>query len=168
MANDIYEITQMIQNKKVIQNDLNEAFSVISTMFQDRYINKLRSAIEEKQLEHQNNPSREIILLNSLKPFFSKSQHKSLDNAISALHMLQTLQTIKDNSNAFSNGPFSNAPFSNAPFTNVPNDISIDPSIHEDGIYDVDGDCILNLDSCGSGVLNALLVVALANARNFS
>lgn len=148
MADDIYRIAQMIQNKKAIQSDLNEAFSLISTMFQDRYVNKLRSAVEESQLEHKNNPTKEVHLLHSLKAFFPQEKHEPIDKAISTLCMLQTLQTFKDSYHAL----------------DMQN--NADTSIHEDGIYDIDGDCVLTKNNCDNSILNAMLVLTIANSSN--
>ena len=148
MSDDIYQIAQMIQNKKLIQNDLNEAFSLISTMFQDRYTNRLREAIEIKQLEHKNNPSKEITLLHSLKPFFSQDQHESIDKAINAFSMIQTLQNFKDSYQKF----------------DTQNNAS--SSIHEDGIYDIDSECILAKNNNDNNILNALIVLTIANSSN--
>ena len=150
--NNIYEIAQLMQNKNVIRNDLNEAFSLISAMLQDRYINKLRKAVDEEQVECRNNPAKEIKLLHSLKPFFKKEQHEPIDKTIDVLYMLQTLQSIKDDTN----------------MTTLNTNKDIDASIHEDGIYDVDDNCIFLKDNCNNPLLNAVLLLAVASPKNIS
>lgn len=143
--NNIYEIAQMMQNKNIIKNDLNEAFSIISAMFQDRYINKLHTAIEAKHSECKKKPSREVNLLNSLKPFFKKEQHDSINKTINTLYMIQTLQHLKEDTyvNTFSRS----------------NDT--DSSVHEDGIYDIDDNCAFNQGNCNNSLLNIVLLLAI-------
>lgn len=147
--NNIYEIAQMIQNKNVIRNDINEAFSLITTMFQDRYINKLRNAVESIQIEIKNNPTKEVNLLYSLKPFFDKEQHEPIDKAIDALCMIQTVKSLRGEANK-----------------NIINkNNNLDPSIHDDGIYDIDDNCIFSIDTCNNGILNVMLLLAVASAK---
>lgn len=145
--NNIYEIAQMMQNKKVIRNDINEAFSLIATMFQDRYINKIRNAVEEKQIEIKNNPSKEINLLYSLKPFFNKEQQEPIDKTIDTICMIQTLQKLTGQANIKT--------------VNT----KIDSSIHEDGIYDIDDNCIFNTDNSSNGLLNVMLLLAVTSTK---
>lgn len=145
--NNIYEIAQMMQNKNVIKNDLNEAFSIITTMFQDRYINKLNTAIEIKHLECKKKPSREITLLNSLKPFFKIEQHENINKTINTLYMIQTLQHLKKDTNI-----------------NTTNNTNFeDSSIHEDGVYDIDDNCIFNQGNSTNSLLNIALLLAITS-----
>jgi len=70
-------------------------------------------SLEQKSKQARRNPSREARLLHALKPFMAQSNHKALDDTVDMLHLLETLRVARET------------------------------SIHADGIYDIDEECVL-------------------------
>lgn len=74
--------------------------------------NQMIKNLEQKSKQARRNPSKEVQLLHALKPFVPQANHKTLDDTIEFLHLLETLRAIGGN------------------------------SIHANGIYDIDQECI--------------------------
>ena len=67
--NVIYEIAQKIQDKEVLENDIKEAFDLVKNLFKTKYLDKIQSELKNNINYIKNNPPKEIILLNAIKPF---------------------------------------------------------------------------------------------------
>jgi len=125
----IYEIAQMINNRSTVENDLSEAKSMITKMFHDKYINKMHTAIIEKHDYSYNNPTKEVNLLNALKPFIVESKHTKLEQAIEMLTFMNTVSNIKSEV----------APVLYSQNVSIQDESSF---IHPDGIYEIDESCL--------------------------
>lgn len=140
--NEIYEITQKINNKQVLQNDFNEAFQMVSSLFQKKYINKLQNVIQTHQLNAQKNPTREIKLMYALKEFMDNNKQKDADKIINMMVSLNAFKNIQNELRKFPNASnISNVSIQSANVIKQSNEIK-DSSIQEDGIYDIDKSCI--------------------------
>lgn len=124
--NNIYEIAMQMKNEKVMKNDIKEALGLVSNMFKNKYIDKIDMQFKQNVDYVKNNPTREIVLLDAIKPFINIENHKNIDNII----------------NAFTNFSAINNILSNNYNTVQINKISKDPSIKEDGVYDIDENCL--------------------------
>ncbi|MCL2619700.1 MAG: hypothetical protein FWD97_02040 [Defluviitaleaceae bacterium] len=68
--------------------------------------------LEQKSKHARRNPSKEAQLLHALKPFVPQANHKTLEDTMDFLHLLETLRSIGGN------------------------------SVHSNGIYDIDQECM--------------------------
>lgn len=130
----IYEITQLMGDKNVIQNDLNEALSTVKDIFYKKYLQKFQVALDEHKELVVKESSREIQLLNALKPFLVDNSSKSIDKIINAMCTLNTAQSINREIKKCSANLISEKNTISAASTNS-------ATIHEDGIYEIDETC---------------------------
>lgn len=130
----IYEITQLMGDKNVIQSDLNEAFSTVKDIFYKKYIQKFQIALDEHKELAAKESSKEIQLLNALKPFLADNSNKSIDKIINTMCTLNTAQSINREIKKCSANLVSEENTINAASTNS-------TTIHEDGIYEIDETC---------------------------
>jgi len=131
--NLIYEITQQLSSKKTVQNDINEAMELVTNYFKNKYIDKIEAVVNENYNKVQKNPTKEIQLLNAIKPFLKETQHEQFNKFISSFTAVTAIQNIRSdirNHNVVS-------------IQSVSTQEKIkDPSIKSDGIYDIDESCI--------------------------
>lgn len=147
--NIIYEIAQKFQDKEVIENDMKEAFSLVTNLFKTKYIDKINLELKNNIDNIKNNPPKEIVLLNAIKPFMLEENHKNIDNAInlvtniSALNYMipKTFDTNIENNNVIK-----------------VNSLNADPSVKEDGVYDIDENCMFSINNSFNSN-NLLLIV---------
>lgn len=131
--NVIYEIAQKMQDKQIVENDIKEAFNLVSNLFKTKYIDKINEELKNNINNIKNNPPKEIVLLNAIKPFIIEENHKNIDNAINIVTNISALNyMIPKNIN-------------NNNVVKV-NSISIDPSVKEDGVYDIDENCMFSVN----------------------
>lgn len=153
--NVIYEITRQIQDKDNAKKDIQQAFTLVSDMFKKKYIDKIDEEFKNRLKKIEKAPPKEIVLLNAIKPFLEKSTHKNIDNTINMLRTFSAINSFKDNFNEekkveiASNNVF----FSNS----IKN---TDPSVKEDGVYDIDENCIFGIkNTCLKSFEPMLLII---------
>ncbi len=131
--NVIYEIAQKIQDKEVLENDIKEAFNLVKNLFKTKYIDKIQLELKNNINYVKNNPPKEIILLNAIKPFTLENNHKNIDNVIDLVTNISALNYILPNKNT----------------ENIikVNNIEYDPSVKEDGVYDIDENCLFSINN---------------------
>jgi len=142
---EIMEITQMMSDNNRIKGDVSQAAEMVRSMFNEKYIAPITRAINTENKRAKNHPVREARLLKALKPFVDAGRHPGIDRAMDALHMAETLRGLK------STMPLPHTPRTPAP-TSAPvrtaeaaaafHGYGYDTSIHPDGVYDVDYDCL--------------------------
>ncbi len=142
MSDNIYEIAKMMQNKNILQEDLNEAINLITGHFQKKYTNKIYDVLQHKQQEFTNNPNEHVKLLNALKPFMPETQRPNIDKTINMLIMFDTINSIKSEINPNQNKNISSPNFEKRVSSSSLNMRSKDSAIHEDGIYEFDNKCL--------------------------
>ena len=128
--NIIYEITQMMSDKKSIDQDLNIAKEKVTSMFKDKYLSKINEAIDIQHQITELRPSKEVELLKAIKNFTPIQKQKKVDELIYNMMMLDTLSNIKEEIDTSKHQIFA---------MDYQNDK--DDSIHEDGVYDKMEDC---------------------------
>ena len=133
--NIIYEITQQFSNPDHIQSEFSEIMDLISKHFRQKYVHKLEVAVQQHHDHCTSHPSKEIVLLQACKPFFGADNTGFIDNIINIFHTLNTVNNIKSEYIAQSQQPV----ITDEPLFSIN---SGDPSIHEDGIYDMDDSCL--------------------------
>lgn len=148
--NVIYEIAEKIQDKQNLENDMKEAFSLVSNLFKTKYIDKIQLELKNNIDNIKTNPTREIVLLNAIKPFIMENNHKNIDNVIDLVTSLSALSSMlpkKYNQN----------------IVTVNN---IDPSVKEDGVYDIDENCLFSINKSINIPNNLILLIILIVFKN--
>ena len=143
--NVIYEIAQKIQDKEVLENDIKEAFNLVKNLFKTKYIDKIQLELKNNINYIKNNPPKEIILLNAIKPFTLENNHKNIDNIIDLVTNISALNYILPNKNT----------------ENIikVNNIEYDPSVKEDGVYDIDENCLLSTNNAFNIPSNLIILI---------
>ncbi|WP_317367606.1 hypothetical protein [uncultured Tyzzerella sp.] len=145
--NVIYEIAQKMQDKQVIENDIKEAFGLITNLFKTKYIDKINLELKNNIDNLKKNPSKEIALLNAIKPFILEENHKNIDNAINIVTNVSALsymipKNIQNN------------------VVKV-NTLDVDPSVKEDGVYDIDENCLFSINNSFNMSNNVVFLVII-------
>ena len=143
--NVIYEIAQKIQDKEVLENDIKEAFDLFKNLFKTKYLDKIQLELKNNINYIKNNPPKEIILLNAIKPFTLENNHKNIDNVIDLVTNISALNYILPNKNT----------------ENIikVNNIEYDPSVKEDGVYDIDENCLFSTNNTFSIPSNLIILI---------
>ena len=136
----IYEVTQLLQDKNTIQNDIEEATNLVKDMFYKKYLQKIQQEISTRQEQIKINRPKEIELLYALKPFVAEEKNVVIDKIAESIMMLKTISgmqlELKNKTNLEEN------------------------SEHTDGIYDIDTQCIT---AKKNNFANAILMLAMCN-----
>lgn len=160
--NNIYEITQMISNKKTLQSDLSEAMEMVNSMFKKKYIDKLQNVVQSHHIKAQKNPSKEIQLMYAIKPFLDKNKHTDIDKLINTMITLNAVKGMQDELSVHSNKDIKIASIIEE---------QKDKSIQEDGIYDIDESCITskqsNVNSSQPNMANLMLLLIFSNMNKY-
>ena len=126
----VYEIAKKLSDKKNLEKDMEEAAELVARHFQRKYTERLYSALNKCQENSANNPSKELRLIQAVRPFLNQEHHEKIDGMEQMLTILSTFENIrKEAGQAEEPKPLSNEPG--------------DPAIHEDGIYEVDEACMM-------------------------
>lgn len=145
--NSIYEITQMMSNQKNIKEDFSEASRLIFELFKKKYIDGLTSEITKHKNNVTKNPTKEINLMNALKPFFGKDAHTQIDNFINALINYNTMLNIQKELSSKNILKENSSKISAASVSQETTASKTDSCIQKDGIYEIDQSCLENLKS---------------------
>jgi len=155
---EVHQLAQIMQNKHTIKEDLNDAIGLINAMFHDRYFSKINREMEAKRQYCEKNPSNEVKLLRSIKPFMGENHHNTIDKTIAALTMIQTFQKMGLNM------PVPNSEIS-IQSTPRRNRMRPDPSVHQDGVYDIDAKCTPKNRSISQPLIGVTLLLALSQSN---
>ena len=130
----IYEITQMMSDNRLIRGDVNQAAGMVRAMLSEKYITPITKAIAAENKRVRKNPTREARLLDALKPFMDHKSHDAVNKTIDMLHTIETMRGITAQLPKAAYVPGTRAASVSA--------ASQDASLHGDGVYDVDENCM--------------------------
>ena len=151
----IYEIASLMNDRANIENDMASAMEMVAGLFHDKYVKRLNDAFVKCREGCAKNPSKEVQLLQALKPFMPENNHKNLDSAAQLLILMETLNNIKSEANIISAGEVKAQEKAKAKenktensgrvisAANVDNSAGKDKAIHPDGIYEMDMNCMV-------------------------
>ncbi|HHW67605.1 MAG: hypothetical protein PWP07_1151 [Epulopiscium sp.] len=148
-----------------LQQDLNEIREMIRNKFKEKYINKIESLIQGNRIQAQENPTKEIALLQAIKPFINPDIHVQIDKCIDVMNTYRTFQNISQQVKAVQFQ--SNESGENNGNNGNKKDRLL---IQDDGVYEIDEQC-LNSKSAGIGLGNGeflifiLLLLFLSNSK---
>jgi len=171
--NKIIELNKLINNSESFQNDITEISNLIKTMFQKKYISKLSEELKIQKQNHQKNPTKEIQLIQAVKPFINQEKQNDIDKITDTLINITTLMDIQKGvlENAKNEETKQKAqkeifekelskkeplkkqatkkqqPEKQITTMNTTITQNDDTSIKEDGIYDIDEACLLSNQS---------------------
>jgi hypothetical protein len=118
----------------------------IKTMYES-YFDKVNTAVHGYMNELRENPSREVTLLYSLKPFMPERQQESIDKAADMLMLFDAMRRLSSENS----GPALSASVTaNAEDNNI---------IHGDGVYEMDRQCLSGHRHI-AGMMPGLLMMA--------
>lgn len=109
----IIELSQKLQDKKNIENDFREAFALVQNMFYKKYLNHIEAEVNS-YMKKVNKP-KEVQLIQAFKAFVPDEQSEMLDKISDSYVLMNTLTNMQS---------------------------ELNKSIHEDGVYDIDEECI--------------------------
>jgi len=123
--NEVVEIAEMITNKKILQQDVSGAMDLVSQMFQEKYVDRIKKTLDDRRLKTMKNMPKEAALISAMKPFMAEHKHQQIDKLTDALITMHTLNSMQ------SDFPMQIAQAEAA------------PGVHADGVYDIDSNCML-------------------------
>lgn len=91
----IYKIATQIKDKDNLKNDFKEVIGLASDLFKKKYIYTLQEEVDNHIKIAQKNPTKEITLLQSIKPFVEKDFHENIDKCINTLTNLNVFNSLK-------------------------------------------------------------------------
>lgn len=144
----IYQVAHMMTSEEHIKKDFEEIMKEIKSMIHGKYIGTLRSVIQDQHQQTKQNATKEVQLLEAIKPFITINQHPVIDQLVETMQAFHTIQSLKRDLQSYW--------FSSSP--------SIDHLYRKDGVYEVDEDCMRgNLLGTGNprGDMIMLLAVVL-------
>jgi len=116
--------------QNLIQTDVNQAAHLVRSMLTEKYVSPIQKAMDSESKRIKKNPCKNTRLLEALKPFVDTSVQQSLSSTIDILHTIQTLQNMNKH-----------LPQSSQNLPIKQSSISVQNSIHADGVYDIDPSC---------------------------
>ena len=125
----VCEIILGLSDKSNIEKDLEEALMLVSGHFREKYLERLNYAFGKCRKSSEQNPSKEVQLMQALRPFLPPERHERIDSITEMLTILSTFENIRNEAEIL------------IPPRHV-EAIEYDPAIHEDGIYEVDEHCM--------------------------
>ena len=129
--------------------DIRQMRESIINIFKENYINKMRSLIEDNRIQAKENPTKEIVLLQAIKPFINSQSHTIIDEITEAMNTIRILENFNQKiSNLHSNRS-----------ENKKEQIIVD----KDGVYEIDELCLnsINRESNSGQILIILLIILL-------
>jgi len=145
--NTIYEITQLMNDRAVIQNDLDEILGIVKDVIYKKYITKFQLALDEQTDIVSKNTPREIKLLDALKPFMEENSHSNIDKMIAMIYKVNTAKNINTEIQKCSAIDKTN------------NNSDIESTIHADGIYELDNKCAANTRPSNTNITELIFML---------
>lgn len=153
---NIYNIFSRLSNSNNIKEDLNEALCLIEKHFKHKYLTPIEQDIRCCSQNCASEPTKEITLLKACKPF--TNDKGNIDNMINIINTVRTFNRICDGYNQ------------NIVPQSCDREVSTqtikDSAIHNDGIYEIDKDCGVSINSKetpDNNIFLILLVLLLFN-----
>lgn len=156
----IYEIARLMENKDYIKNDFMQAFKLMTDFFRNKYIASFENELKAQTEAVTQNPSKEIRLISLLKEFMPENEHGGIDRIINTMTTASAISKIKSNMPLFG---FKN----NAEKNNIVNAAYADPSVKDDGVYDIDESCKIGAQKGTSSVDMSFALILILFAAVF-
>ena len=143
--NDIVSITQTLNDPNNLKNDISAAYALVTEHFRKKYLVPVNDIYATERKKCAENPEPKVALLQACRPFVNNTE--LLDRLIDGLTGYNAIDGIM---REYTN---------NIVTAQV---IDPDPSVHEDGVYDVDKECAAaRVSDNNENILPLLLAVLL-------
>jgi hypothetical protein len=143
----MYELSRNLNNPDKTKNDMNEAMMAAMGLLKERYVDKVTATVNGYMEEMRENPSREVSLLYSLKPFMPEKQRENIDKAADMFMLFDAMRRLQAET---SGQTLSTSVTASADDGHI---------IHEDGVYEIDRMCVSDRKGA-SGWLPGLMMMA--------
>ena len=127
--NEMLDMLHSIRNKETLQRDFYEIAMTARGMLHEKYISRIHAALHEHSTQARQNPPKEARLLEAWKPFLPKEKHEAIDRCVEFFLAHDACRKLSE-SISMAAPPHIRAA-----------SVGGDPSIHHDGVYDVDTQC---------------------------
>jgi len=131
----VYEIAKKLGDKDNLEKDMQEALGLVVGHFKSKYMERLQSAFDKCQENSINNPSKELRLIQAIRPFVPGERHDKLKDMEKMLTVMSTFENIRAEAVQIQEQTDEQG---------KQQDSKADTAIHEDGIYEIDQQCLMN------------------------
>ena len=155
--NKVYEVLNTMRDTSALQRDLMEAFDTAKGKLREKYIDRLRDGLREQHCSAQQSPPREARLLETMKLFLPAERHEAVSKLADAFC---TIDVCRKRSGQYAALTAQSIPAAEA----AP---AADSSVHDDGVYDLDAQCVRKQGSrtAAAPPAAALLLMLLSERR---
>jgi hypothetical protein len=136
LNNSITEITALFNDPDSLKADMSEGLGLMREHINRKYVNKIGKIIKACEDSIDANPSKEVMLLEALKPFAPSALSEKIEGFIGMHKQMHILNEIQNRLSTPDNTPFG--------LSAASSEKSKISSVHEDGVYDIDENCVLN------------------------
>lgn len=151
MPNRLMEITQMLQDANNINRDIDEALSLVKDHFKEKYFKSIQSAVRTQRLKVMEKPPKEVALVNAMKQFAPSEQRHKYDKLIDAVLTINSWAEIQKNLHS--------APSKQPKIPSMQK--GNDESVHPDGIYDMDKQCLMQINNKSESFVDLMFLMTL-------
>lgn len=95
MDNSIKDVEDIIKGRSGLSREIERTSGEFLSTVEEKYISRLFAAAQEHKKRAKAHPTREVMLLQTLKAFSGEASQKSFDNLIDILSTLNAARTIE-------------------------------------------------------------------------
>jgi hypothetical protein len=118
------------------------------------YFRRLNSTLVQHHKSVSEDPPREVRLLQAMKAFMPAERHHKVDSIVDAILLAGTMDSIREERRLTRSGINSGA---HSVFSRNEN---TDGSVHPDGVYDIDANCVAGRNETNGFMLMAMAAMA--------
>lgn len=89
------DVTGMLMNKEYIRKDIDEMTQLLKNMLKEKYISKMNDFVMKHKERTIKNPTKEVVLMEAIKPFLQKEDRLNLDRMIEMMNLINTARSIQ-------------------------------------------------------------------------
>lgn len=82
-------------NKEYIRKDIDEMTQLLKNMLKEKYISKMNDFVMKHKERTIKNPTKEVVLMEAIKPFLQKEDRLNLDRMIEMMNLINTARSIQ-------------------------------------------------------------------------
>ncbi len=147
---ELMELSSRMQNGAIARDDFARAQNLFFDYFRETYMSSFMQALKERREYLNENPTREIAMLQTMRGFAPPERQAGIDRMIELFLIMNTASVLREDS----------MPKSISQAEHKPN--TVDTSVHDDGIYDIDHSCLTRKPN-QQNMFGIMLMAALMN-----
>jgi len=149
------EISRMVESPDNIRKDMGDALELAREHFKSKYLRRIQKAVEYERTRTLANPPREVALLAALKEFTPPENHERFDKMAELFITLSSWQEIRHNLE------LSKQSYATVQAAGMPP--RRDESVHRDGVYDIDPECVAKSRYNGGRLAEMMFLLSMLN-----